>query len=188
MESPSLTSLKALANVKIELENIESQTKRSPSKVECLLKHKYITKGLQPHLLKGEDKGLNECFADKEWKCELMSVLTRYQTDEVRPYGPFEDGDLDESHEVYEFKPLKSIKPPSVYGSRERSWRSRKDFRQWCVGIPFVEIYRKADNSAQIVRNNEGSGSWIGNEVEELYWSRHDLLPFCAIDEVCREP
>lgn len=184
-ESPSLTT-KALTNVKTELEKIQSKTKRSPSKVGFLLKHKYTTKGLQPHLLKGEDKGLNECFADKEWKCELMSVLTRYQTDEVRPYGPFEDGDLDESHEVYEFKPLKSIKPPSVYGSRERSWRSRKDFRQWCVGIPFVEIYRKADNSAQIVRNNEGSGSWIGNEVEDIGVDKI-YLDSALIVQLCRE-
>ena len=167
-ESPSLTT-KALANVKTELEKIQSETKRSPSKVGFLLKHKYTTKGLQPHLLKGEDKGLNECFADKEWKCELMSVLTRYQTDVIRPCGPYEDGDLEESHEVYEFKPLKSTKPPtSLYGSLERSWGSRKNFRQWRVGIPFIEIYRKAENSEQIVRNNEGSGSWIGNEVEDI--------------------
>ena len=135
-ESPSLTT-KALANVKDELEKIQSKTKRSPSKVGFLLKHKYTTKGLQPHLLKGEDKGLNECFAEKEWKCELMSVLTRYQTDVVRPYGPLEDGELDESHEVYEFKPLKSTKPASVYGSLQRiQWHSRKNFRQWRVGIP----------------------------------------------------
>ena len=57
-KSPSLTT-KALANVKIELEKIQNKTKRSPSKVGFLLKHKYTTKGLQPHLLKGEDKGLN---------------------------------------------------------------------------------------------------------------------------------
>lgn len=184
-ESPPLTT-KALTNVKTELEKIQSKTKRSPSKVGFLLKHKYTTKGLQPRLLKGEDKGLNECFADKEWKYELMSVLTRYQTDEVRPYGPFEDGDLDESHEVYEFKPLKSIKPPSVYGSLERSWRSRKNFRQWRVGIPFVEIYRKTDNSAQIVRNNEGSGSWIGNEVEDIGVDKI-YLDSALIVQLCRE-
>ena len=167
-ESPSLTT-KALANVKIELEKIQSKAKRSQSKVGFLLKHKYTTKGLQPHLLKGEDKRLSEYLADKEWKCELMSVLTRYQTDVVRPYGPGEDGELDESHEIYEFKPLKSTKPPaSVYGAFERKWRTRANYRQWRVGIPFIEIYRKAENSAQIVRNNEGGGSWIGNEVEDI--------------------
>ena len=42
-------------NVKIELENIQSQAKRSRSKVGFLLKHKYIPEGLQPHLIKGED-------------------------------------------------------------------------------------------------------------------------------------
>ena len=120
-------------------------------------------------MLKGEDKGLNEYFADKEWKCELMSVLTRYQTDVVYPYEPFEDGELDESHEVYEFKALISTKPPaSLYGSLARSWCPRKNFRQWRVGIPFIEIYRKAQNFPQIVRNNEGSGWWIGNEVEDI--------------------
>ena len=50
-ESPSLTT-KALTNVKTELEKIQSKTKRSPSKVGFLLKHKYTTKGLQTHLLK----------------------------------------------------------------------------------------------------------------------------------------
>ena len=185
-ESPSLTT-KALANVKVELENIQSKTKRSPSKVGFLLKHKYTTKGLQPHLLKGEDKGLNECFAGKEWKCELMSVLTRYQTDVVRPYGPLEDGELDESHEVYEFKPLKSTKPASVYGSLQRSqWRSRKNFRQWRVGIPFIEIYRKTENAAQIVRNNEGGGSWIGNEVEDIGVDKI-YLDSAIIVELCRD-
>ena len=185
-ESPSLTT-KALANVKIELEKIQSKTTRSPSKVGFLLKHKYTTKGLQPHLLKGEDKGLNECFDDKEWKCELMSVLTRYQINDVYPYGPFEDGEVVKSHEVYEFKPLKSTKPPaSQYGSLERSWRSRKDFRQWSVGIPFIEIYRKAQNSAQIVRNIEGSGRWIGNDVETVGVDKI-YLDSAFIVELCRD-
>ena len=33
VERPSLTTLKALANVKIEIEKIQSQAKRPPSKV-----------------------------------------------------------------------------------------------------------------------------------------------------------
>lgn len=45
-----------------------------------------------------------------------MSVLIRYQIDEVCLYGFFEDGDLDESYEVYEFKFLKFIKFLLVYG------------------------------------------------------------------------
>lgn len=183
VESPSLTT-KALANVKIELEKIQSKTKRSPSKVGFLLKHKYTTKGLQPHLLKGEDKGLNECFADKEWKCELMSVLTRYQTNQVHLE---EDLELEESHEVYEFKPLKSTKPPaSQYGSLERSWHFRQNFRQWRVGIPFIETYRKAQNSAQRVRNNEGSGFWIGNDVEDVGVDKI-YLDSAFIVELCRD-
>ena len=116
-----------------------------------------------------------------------MSVLTRYQTDVVRPYGPFEDGEPVESHEVYEFKPLKSIKPPaSVHVSPERSWRSRKNFRQWRVGIPFIEIYRKGEDSAQIVRSNEGGGSWIGNEVEDIGVDKI-YLDSALIVELCRE-
>ena len=170
--------------MKIELEKIQSKTKRSPSKVGFLLKHKYTTKGLQPHLLKGEDKGLNECFADKELKCELMSVLTRYQTNEVHLE---EDLELEESHEVYEFKPLKSTKPPaSQYGSLERSWCFQQNFRQWRVGIPFIETYRKAQNSAQRVRNNEGSGLWIGNDVEDVGVDKI-YLDSAFIVELCRD-
>lgn len=94
---------------------------------------------------------------------------------------------LDESHEVYEFKPLKSTKPPpSQYGSFERSWRPRKNFRQWRVGIPFIETYRKAQNSAQIVRNNEGSGSWIGNEVEDVGVDKI-YLDSAFVVELCRD-
>ena len=37
------------------------------------------------------------------------------------------------------------------------------------LGIPFIDIYRRAENGAeQLVRNNEGQGSWIGNEVEDV--------------------
>ena len=185
-ESPSLTS-KALADVNIELEKIQSQAKRSPSKVGFLLKHKYITKGLQPHLLKGEDKGLYDYLVDKQWKCELISVLSRYQTDVIRPYGFGEDGELDESHEIYEFKPLKSTKPAPVNGAPERRPRTRANFRQWRVGIPFTEIYRKEENAVQLVRNNEGGVSWIGNEVEDIGVDKI-YLDSAVIVELCREP
>ena len=186
-ESPSLTT-KALSNVKIQLEKMQSEAIRSPSKVGFLLKHKYVTKGLQPHLLKGEDKELYEYLANKEWKCELTSVLTRYETDVIRPDGPCEDGDLEESHKVYEFKPLKSTKPPaSVYSAPEKRWRTQATFRrQWRVGIPFIEIYRKAENSAQIVRNNEGRGIWIGNQVEDIGVDKI-YLDTAFIVELCRK-
>ena len=49
---------------------------------------------------------------------------------------------------------------------------------------PFEDIYRKGDNYTQIVRDNDAAG----NEVEDLFWSRHDLCRFCDIDKVCREP
>ena len=174
-ESPSLTS-KALANVNIELEKIQSQGKRSSSKVGFLLKHKYISKGLQPHLLKGADKTLFDFLIHQQWKCKLMSVLSRYQTAAIYPHGYGEDGHLVEAHKIYEFNPLQSSKPVvSVYDASQRRW-AQENYRQPRVGIPFIEIYRKVENGAQQhVRNNEGGGSWIGNEVEDIgvdkiYW------------------
>ena len=164
-ENPSITT-KALANVNSELEKIRQQGRNSAARIGILLKHKYISKGLQPPLLKGEDKVLFDFLMEKQWKCQLISVLSRYQTRAIHPYGLFEDGELDESHEIYEFNPL----PPS--NPRNLSWTprsTRQEFRQWRVGIPFIDIYRRAENGAeQLVRNNEGQGSWIGNEVEDV--------------------
>ena len=164
-ENPSITT-KAFTNVNSELEKIRQQGRNSAARNGILLKHKYISKGLQPPLLKGEDKVLFDLLMEEQWKCQLISVVSRYQTRAIHPYGLFEDGELDESHEIYEFNPL----PPS--NPRNLSWTprsTRQEFRQWRVGIPFIDIYRRAENGAeQLVRNNEGQGSWIGNEVEDV--------------------
>ena len=153
----------------VELEKIQSQRRRSPSKVGFLLKHKYISKGLQPDLLKGEDKTLFDFLVDKQWKCELMSVLSRYQTDAIYPYGFGEDGELVETHKIYKFNPLQSSNPVvSAYGASQRRW-TQENNRQRRPGFPFIAVYRKAENAEQeLVRNNEGGGSWIGNEVEDV--------------------
>ena len=72
MESPSLTS-KALADVNKEIEKILRRAEQ-PCKVGFLLKHKYISRGLQPCLLrKGEDKGFYDFLVEKEWKCKLLN-------------------------------------------------------------------------------------------------------------------
>jgi len=54
-----------------------------------------------------------------------------------------------------------------------------------CLPSPFIEIYRKVNIYTQIVC--QAGGSWNGNEMGDLYWSRHDLIRFCASDEVYRE-
>ena len=115
---------------------------------------------------KDDPDSLYDFLMEKQWKCQLISVVSRYQTRAIHPYGLFEDGELDESHEIYEFNPL----PPSNPGNLSWTPRStRQEFRQWRVGIPFIDIYRRAENGAeQLVRNNEGQGSWIGNEVEDV--------------------
>lgn len=79
IESPSLCT-EVFNTVQKELEKIQlvqSGLEDSPSKIGILLKHRYITKGLQQHLLKGEDKALFEFLVGKQWKCKLVSVLSR---------------------------------------------------------------------------------------------------------------
>ena len=160
-ESPSLTA-NSLAKVNSELETIRQwQGKGSPSRVGFLLMHKYVSKGLQPHLLKGEDKGLFEFLVEKQRKCKLVSVLSRFQTSVV--YLD-EDLDLDETHEVYELITNTPTTAP-LFSELEvpRNYMPRT-FRQWRVGIPFIDIYRR--DGQLVVRNNEGEGQWIANNVE----------------------
>ena len=183
-ESSSLTT-KVIANVNTELEKIQSRGKSSPSKVGFLLKHKYISKGLQPHLLKGGDKALFDFLVDKQWRCELMSVLSRYQTAKIFLE---EDIDFEETHEIYEFNVSKSTKPPMlIYGAPSRGW-IHKSFRQWRVGIPFIEIFRRPTEIAQLemARNNEGSGMWCGNEIEDVGVDRI-YLDSAVIVDLCKE-
>ena len=183
-ENPSIIT-KALANVNTELEKIRQQGRGSPSQIGILLKHKYISKGLQPLLLKGEDKALFDFLMEKQWKCQLMSVVSRYQTRAIYPYGLGEDGELDESHEIYEFNPLAPSNPPNLSSGPRRMGR---DFRQWRVGIPFIDIYRRAGNGAEhLVRNIEGQRCWIGNEVEDVGVDKI-YLDSAVIVHLCKEP
>ena len=183
-ESPSLTA-NTLAKVNSELETIRQwQGKGSPSRVGFLLMHKYVSRGLQPHLLKGEDKGLFEFLVEKQWKCKLMSVLSRFQTSIVYLE---EDLDLDETHEVYELITNMPTTAP-LFSELEvlRNYMPR-NFRQWRVGIPFIDVYRRADDDGQLVRNNEGEGKWIGNDVEGVGVDKI-YLDSAVIVELSHEP
>ena len=169
-ESPSLTA-KALAEVNSELEKIFHQGKSSPSRIGFFLKHKYVSKGLESDLLKGEDKILFDSLVEKQWKCRLMSVLSRYQTSAIYPDGPFEERELDESHKVYEFNPLLTTPFYDPFSDVPREtwpWGVRTDYSRWRIGVPFIDIYRRQQNDEQLVRNNEGEGSWLGNEIEDV--------------------
>lgn len=188
MESPSLTS-KALADVNKEIEKILRRAEQ-PCKVGFLLKHKYISRGLQPCLLKGEDKGFYDYLVEKEWKCKLMSVLSRYQTSEII-LG--EDLELEETHEIYEFNPLAPSKHPGLlYDAPLKGGSSRwlhTSFRRWRVGIPFIEIYRNPTENSEfeLVRDIEGFGSWVGNEVEDVGVDKI-YLDSAVIVELTKEP
>ena len=166
-ESPSLTT-KALAKVNSELHKLCDQGKSSPSQVGFLLKHKYVSLGLQPYLLKGEDKVLFDFLVEKQWKCKLISVLSRYQTSVF--YPSFEDREFDESHEVYEFNPLSTTPSAPVRNVLRDNWPwgMRTDYRRWRVGIPFIDIYRRGENGEQLVRNKEGGEQWVANEIEDV--------------------
>lgn len=162
---------RSLANVDRALRNIR-QGKKSPSRVGFLLKHKYTVSGLQPQLLKGEDKELFDYLNANQWKCMLKSVLSRYQTTTVGVN--FEDMDYEETHEIYEFIPSNSAMPfthneSPLMSSMHRAFQGTtiRDLSQWRVGIPFVEIYRKPDDT-KLLRNNEGMRSWVGNEVHDV--------------------
>ena len=190
-ESPSLTA-KALANVNSELEKIRCQS-QPPSRVGFLLKFKYILGGLHRHFLKGEDKVLFDFLVGKQWKCKLMCVLSRYQTTLVAT--DFEP-DLDESDEIYEFKPSLETLPPmppvSVPPSRPSHSPSKKsrsssggDYRQWRVGTPFLEIYGRAGK--QLLRNNKGHSSRLGNDAEDIGVDKI-YLDSAVIVELCDEP
>ena len=171
-ESPSLTA-KALASVNSELEKLRLHGRSSPSRLGFLLKHKYISKGLQPHLLKGEDKVLFDFLIEKQWKCKLMSVLSRYQTAAIFADDFFEDRELYESHEIYEFNPSSTkpfVSPPHV-PRQNWPWGMRRDHRQWRVGIPFIDVYRRADNGEQLQRRIQRG--WIGWLATPLKKSPH---------------
>ena len=117
-----------------------------------------------------------------------MSVLSRYQTDAIYPYGFGEDGELVEIQKIYKFNPLQSPNPVvSAYGAPQRRW-TKENNRQRRPGFLFIEVYRKAENAEQqLVRNNqEGGGSWIGNEVEDVGVDKI-YLDSAIIVELCKE-
>jgi len=82
-----------------------------------------------------------------------------------------EEGDLDEWHQVYEFKP-----PAAVHSSLSDDhsrytfarFRICSQYREWRFGIPFIDAYRRLTNDEDLVRNNSGQGSWVGNEIEDV--------------------
>ena len=178
---------KNLANVNDELQKIRQQVSGSPSHIGILLKHKYISKGLQQRLLKGEDKVLYDFLIEKQWKCTLMSVLSRYQTAAVYP-DSIEDAELEQSHEIYEFNQL-PFSPFAVANEAPRNYWPmgfRRDHRKWRAGIPFIDIYRRDENGA-LVRNNEGHGQWLANDVEAVGVDKI-YLESAVIVELCEKP
>ena len=116
-----------------------------------------------------------------------MSVLSRYQTDAIYPYGFGEDGELAETHKIYKFNPLQSSNAVvSAYGAPQRRW-TQENNRQRRPGFPFIEVYRKAENAEQLlVRYNEGGGRWIGNEAEDVGVDKI-YLDSAIIVELCKE-
>ena len=78
-----------------------------------------------------------------------------------------EDMEYEETHEIYEFKPFSESgslllpKWSDRFSTRRNPFRA---LREWRVGIPSIEIYRKPDES-KLVRNNEGQSQWVGNEM-----------------------
>ena len=62
----------------------------------------------------------------------------------------------------------------------------RRDHRKWRAGIPFIDIYRRDENGAP-VRNNEGHGEWLANDVEAVGVDRI-YLESAVIVELCEKP
>ena len=170
--------LRSLTKVDCALEDCADLPDRlgskAPEYIGFILKHKYTLPGLQPNMLKGEDKGLLDYLTDKGWKCQLKTILSRFMTTMVSV--DIEDMDYEETHEIYEFKQYEGIPfdyewyYPSLpewsdrFSTRRNPFRS---FREWRVGIPFIEIYRKPDEG-KLVRNNEGESQWVGNEMHDV--------------------
>ena len=155
---------RSLAKVNCALEHLpELLGSKKPDEVGFLLKHKYTLPGLQPNMLKGEDKSLLCYLTDKGWKCQLKTTLSRFMTALVFS----EDMEYEETHEIYEFKPFSESgslllpKWSDRFSTRRNPFRA---LREWRVGIPSIEIYRKPDES-KLVRNNEGQSQWVGNEM-----------------------
>ena len=118
-----------------------------------------------------------------------MCVLSRYQTTLVaKDFEP----DLDESDEIYEFKPLLEtlptippvLVPPSHSPSKKSRPSSDDDYRQWRVGTPFLEIYGRAGE--QMLRNNEGHRRRLGNNAEDIGVDKI-YLDSAVIVELCDE-
>ena len=64
------------------------------------LNGKFVSKGLQPRLLKGEDEALFDFLFEEQWTCKLVTVLSIYKTSVVYKLYLDKDMDLDESREV----------------------------------------------------------------------------------------
>ncbi len=164
--------LHSFSKVDCALESLPDRLgSKSPEYIGFILKHKYTLPGLQPNMLKGEDKGLLDYLTDKGWKCQLKTILSRFMTTAVSV--DIEEMDCEETHEIYEFKQYEDSPfdyDPSLRELSDRFSTRRsplRSFRKWRVGIPFIEIYRKPDEG-KLVRNNEGKSQWVGNEVHDV--------------------
>ena len=72
---------RSLAKVNCALEHLpELLGSKKIDEVGFLLKHKYTLPGLQPNMLKGEDKSLLCYLTDKDWKCQIKTTLSRFMT------------------------------------------------------------------------------------------------------------
>lgn len=180
--------LRSFAKVDCSLENLPRQLdSKTPEKVGFLLKHKYTLPGLQPNMLKGEDKGLFDYLVDKGWKCQLKTTLSRFMTTTVSV--DIEDMDYEETHEIYEFKPYSESISSWIpeWSDRFSGWRNPfRGFREWRVGIPFIEIYRKPDES-KLVRNNEGRSQWVGNEMHDVDVDKIYLDSALIVELACKK-
>jgi hypothetical protein len=167
--------LRSFTKVDCALENLPGRLgSKAPEYIGFILKHKYTLPGLQPNMLKGEDKGLLDYLTDKGWKCQLKTILSRFMTASVS--GGVEDMEYEETHEIYEFKQYEGIPfDCEWYSPFLPEWSDRfstrrnpfRSYRKWRVGIPFIEIYRKPDEG-KLVRNNEGESQWVGNEMYDV--------------------
>ena len=172
-ETSAKCQLRSFIKVDCALKNFpERLGSKAPENIGLILKHKYTLPGLQPQVLKGEDKDLLDYLTGKGWKCQLKTILSRYMTTMV--CIDIEDMDYEQTHEIYEFKPCNALDyewhHPSLpewsdrFSGQRNPWRG---FREWRVGIPFIEIYRKPDEE-KLVRNNEGKSQWVGNEMHDV--------------------
>ena len=63
----------------------------------------------------------------------------------------------------------------------------RRDHRKWRAGIPFIDVYRRDENGTVLVRNDEGHGQWLANDVKGVRVDKI-YLESAVIVELCEKP